>query len=895
MEKKIRNISQLLLLSACVFITACDSKQVYKDPSAPIEKRVQNLLSLMTLEEKAAQLDMLSANDILKDSETFLDDRVVHFFDSMCIGSIHDFYPKTAALSNALQRRAVENSRLGIPVLFIEEGLHGYCGEGATTFPVPIGNASAWDSTLMYNIGRAIATETRAHGVHFLLGPNLDLARDPRWGRTEETFGEDTYLSARMAVNLLKGMQGNDLKDNNAVAAEPKHFGIHGIPESGSNTGPVFIGEREARSSHLYIFEKAVREANARGIMAAYHDIDGVPCISSEWLLTDLLRKEWGFDGMVVTDLGAIRRLLDPHFTAATPKDAITQSIKAGLDMQFYDFDHDTFQQSVVEAVKDGTLPKEKLDRAVAAVLRIKFELGLFENPYTDEALVGKVFHSEEHQALALEAGRKSIIMLKNDNYVLPLSKDKIKRITLVGSLADISSIGGYSPKGAKGTTVYDALKRRFGSNIEINYVQTGISNTFTAIAPSALSNNVKPAQQGLYVEYFNNTDLSGEPAYNSIDENVSYYWHNLSPAPGINPDNFSIRYNGYLTIPASGLYEFHLSTDDFGKLYINNQLFINNWDDSNGRRGKAEKIFLKEGQKIPIKIEYAEIDENASLEVRWRMIEHADNSAYFSKITRAASTSDITIVVLGETNQEVGEGKDRQNLNMKQRDIEMLQAAQKAGKPIVSVLLNGRPLVFTPVVDNSDSVLEAWFPGEFGGDAIVDVLFGDYNPSGKLTISIPKYQGPMPIYYSKRPSSPRSYTDGNGEPLYAFGHGLSYSSFEYSNLNITPVDPAINSNITITLDVKNTSDVDGTETVQLYVRDKLASVGTPIKALKGFSQVFLKAGETKKVTMTISPQEHLWLINLDMKRVVEPGEFEFMIGSSSTDIRLNRTINLTE
>jgi len=879
----------LLLIGIC----ACNSKPIYKDASAPIEKRIADLMSRMTLEEKAAQLDMLSAPDILKDADTFIEEKVAYFFDSMCIGSIHDFYPKSAALSNELQRRAIENSRLGIPVLFIEEGLHGYCGKGSTTFPAAIGNASAWDTTLMYNIGRAIATETRAHGVHFLLGPNLDLARDPRWGRTEETFGEDVYLSTRMAVNLIKGMQGNCLTDNNAVAAEPKHFGIHGIPEGGSNTGPVFIGEREARSTHLYIFEKAVTEANARGIMAAYHDIDGVPCISSEWLLTDLLRKEWGFNGMVVTDLGAIRRLLNPHFTAANPKDATAQAINAGLDMQFYDFEYEVFQQAVVDGVKDGSIPKAKLDRAVAAVLRIKFELGLFDNPYTDESLIEKVFHTEEHQALALEAGRKSIVLLKNENNTLPLQEEKIKKITLVGSLANISSIGGYSPREAKGTTVYDALQRRFGNDIQISYVETGISNTFTNINTSALSNTKQPSQSGVYAEYFNNTDLSGEPSYTSIEASLQGYWHNLSPAPGINPDNFSIRYTGYLTIPTSGLYEFNLSSDDFAKFYINNELFINNWDDSNKRRGKSKQIFLKSGQKVPVKVEYAEIDENASVSVRWRLVEMADDSGYYANITRTASNSDITIVVLGETNQEVGEGHDRQNLNLKPLDINTLQAASKAGKPVVTVMLTGRPLVLTPVAENSSSVLEAWFPGEFGGDAIVDVLFGDYNPSGKLTISFPKYQGPMPIYYSKRPSSPRGYTDGNGEPLYSFGHGLSYSSFEYSNLNISPLNGTIKEDITVTLDVKNTSNVDGTETVQLYVRDKLASVATPIKALKGFSQVFLKAGETQKVSMTVTPEEHLWLINLDMKRVVEPGEFEFMIGSSSTDIRMSQTIDL--
>lgn len=896
MKNRLKVNLKFAVVITCVALCACTSSPRYKNADAPIENRIADLLSRMTLEEKAAQIDMLSGNEILRDANSFLEDRVVHFVDSMAIGAVHDFYPKTSALANELQRHAVEKSRLGIPLLFIEEGLHGYSGETATTFPVPIGNASTWDTTLMNRIGRAIATEARAHGVHFLLAPNLDLGREARWGRVEETYGEDVYLNSRMAVNMVKGMQGNSLKDNNTVASEPKHFGVHGIPESGSNTGPVFIGEREARSTHLYVFEKAVREAHARGIMAAYHDIDGVPCISSHWLLTELLRNEWGFNGMVVTDLGAIRRLVAPHYTAKDPKDAAAQAIESGLDMQFYDFPYDIFQKAVVDAVNDGTLSKKALDRAVASVLRVKFELGLFENPYTDETLIAKVFRSDEHRALALEAGRKSVILLKNENNALPLSKD-VKRIALIGKLADMSSIGGYSPRGARGVTVYEALKKRFGDNVKIDLIRTGISNRFTDISPSALSNSVKPGEAGLFGEYFNNLDLSGAPSYTSVDHELSTNWHNLSPAPGISPDNFSIRWTGYITAPTSGLYEFSISADNYARLYLNNSLLIDSWGEnaSKDRRGKTNTIFLNGGQPVPIKVEFAEIDENATLNVRWRLAEAAPDPSFYANMTRAAASADAVIVVTGETNQEVGEGKDRQDLNMHAADIEMLQAAAKSGKPVVTVLLNGRPLVFTPVAQNSAAILEAWFPGESGGDAVVDVLFGDHNPSGKLTISIPKYQGPMPIYYSKKPSSPRNFTDGNGEPLYSFGHGLSYSTFEYSNLKITPNNGTLNDKITVTLDVKNTSGVDGTETVQLYVRDKLATVATPIKALKGFSQVFLKAGETKQVSMEVIPSEHLWLINLDMKRVVEPGEFDFMIGTSSTDIKFTETVNLSK
>ena len=887
-----KNYGYVLLILLAAVLTSCSSKDTYKNPNAPIEDRISSLLGLMTLEEKAAQLDMLSAPDILIDTETYNEEKVLHFIDSMNIGAIHDFYPKTARMANELQKRAIENTRLGIPLLFIEEGLHGYVGNGSTTFPVSLASASSWDTTLVYNIGRAIGTEARAHGVHFLLCPNLDLGREARWGRIEETFGEDVYLAARMGVSMVKGMQGDNLKNNNTVVAEPKHFGIHGIPEGGSNTGPVFIGEREARSTHLYVFEKAVREGKARGIMAAYHDIDGVPCISNHWLLTELLRDEWGFDGMVVTDLGAIRRLLTPHFTAANPEEATAQAVNAGLDMQFYDFPYDVFQQAVVNGVKDGAISRKALDRAVSAVLRIKFELGLFDHPYTDENLISQVFHSEKHQQLALEAGRKSIVLLKNDNNTLPLDKG-IRKIALLGNLANTSSVGGYSPKGARGETVYEVLNKRFGKDINISYIQGEVPGRFTDIPNSVLSNSREPGKMGLYAEYFNNIDLAGTPSYTAIEPDLSNTWWNLSPAPGIQVDNFAIRWSGYITAPTSGTYEFNLSSDDYSRLYINNRLVIDNWGGETGRRNSPGSIQLVGEQPASIRLEYAELNENASVALRWRLVNSVNDAGYYNRMTQRAADADAVIVVLGETNQEVGEGKDRQNLNMHDADRKMLEAAAKSGKPVVTVMLNGRPLVTTPVTDHSDAVLEAWYPGESGGSAIVDILFGDYNPSAKLAVSIPKYQGQLPVYYSKKPSSPRSYTDGNGEPLFSFGHGLSYTEFEYKNLKITPEHPTVNSPITVTLDVTNTGSTDGTETVQLYVRDVIASVATPVKALKGFAQAHLKAGETKIVTIPVIPEEHLWLINLDMKRVVEPGEFEFMIGSSSSDIRMQQMIEL--
>jgi beta-glucosidase len=880
---KIRVVS-IIVLFFCI-LASCDKVPIYKNSSFSIEKRVEDLLGRMTLEEKSAQLDMLSANDILKDSENLNDSRVYSFIDSMNIGSIHDLYPKSAALANIIQKHAIENSRLGIPLLFIEEALHGYQGAGATTFPVPLGNASTWDTTLIYRMGRVVATEARAHGIHFVLGPNLDLARDIRWGRVEETFGEDVYLTSRMAVNLIQGLQGDNLTDNNSVVAEPKHFAMHGSSENGSNEGPVFVGEREARSTGLYVFEKAVREANAKGIMAAYHEIDGIPCVANRWLLTSVLRDEWGFDGFVLSDLGAIRKQITTHKTALTNEEAIVNSLSAGLDMQFYDFPYDNFQRIIVESVKKGKLSEADLNRAVKGVLRVKFLLGLFDNPYTDEKLIESVFRTKEHRDLALEVAQQAIILLKNENNILPLKKKN--RITLTGNLANATYTGGYSPAGAQAISVYEALKKQYHGKVD--YINTEISDRFSCILPAFLSPDMQSTEKGLKVEFYNNKNLSEAPAYTSIDANLNPYWHNLSPAPGIKPESFSARWSGYITVPVSGLYELDFRADDFGRIYINNKLFIDHWNEEWQNRGERKSIYLKANEKIPFRLEFSKLTDNAGIWLKWR-ITNSEESNIYSDITRSVMQSDAVVVVMGEAQEEVGESRDKHDLNPNGMDMQILRAAAKAGKPVITVMITGRPLILTEVSKFSDALLQTWFGGEAAGTAIVNVLNGDCNPSGRLTITFPRNQGQLPMYYSKKPSSHRRYIDGLAKPLYPFGFGLSYSSFDYSNLKITPDNPKHTENIVVSVDVTNTSNVDGYEVVQLYVNDKVSSAQVPEKQLKGFAKVFVKAGNTKTVTIKLKP-EHLSLVNAEMKRVVEPGEFEIMIGSSSEDIKFTRNL----
>lgn len=879
-----KTLTRRMLLCALVStFVACSNKEDYKDPSLPVETRVQDLLGRMTVEEKVAQLDMLSAKEIVIDENTLSDEQLKHFVDSMCIGAVHDLYPAHASVANLIQKHAVENSRLGIPLLFIEEGLHGYQGVKGTAFPIPIGNSSSWDTTMLYSIGRVIATEARAHGVHFILGPNLDLAHEIRWGRVEETFGEDPYLTSRLGVNLVKGMQGNDLKDNNTVASEPKHFGIHGIPESGTNASSVNIGEREARSSHLYTFEKAVKEGHAQGVMAAYHDIDGVPCVANEWLLSKVLREEWGFDGIVVSDLGAIRRQIKDHHTASDTEDAVVKALKAGLNMQFYDFPYDDFQKAVVEAVKKGALDEAVLDSRVADVLRLKFRLGLFENPYTADSLAARAEDNADHKALALKAARESLILLKNEKNTLPFKTD-VKRITLVGELANQSLLGGYSPAQARGITVYEALKDKFGKDVHIDFIESQVETSFKSIPNSVLYTGAG-GENGVYVEFFNGTELEGTPAYKSIDPEISHYWHNLSPVPGVNRDMFSARWKGVIKAPVTGEYEFKMSADDWSKLYLDGKLVVDQWD--NGKNNGTYRIRLQAGQMLPIQVEYAEVDDNAWTSIEWKLTGNATSSdALYSRVAASARMSDLTIIVVGESMNLVGEGKDRQNLNMNERDIKLLQAVQAAGRPAATVLMHGRPFVMTPADEYSDAILDAWYPGESGGKAIVEALFGEINPSGKLTVSIPRSQGQLPVIYLKKRSFKRSYVDGNTTPLYAFGHGLSYTTFRYSDLHLSAKEINRDENLTVTFTVENTGKVQGTEISQLYLTDDVSSVSLPGKSLKGFSRIELAPGEKKTVEIILTP-EHFSLIDADMQRVVEPGSFEISVGPSSSVIEL--------
>jgi len=856
--------------------TNAQKKFPYQDAQTPVEDRVKDLLSRMTLEEKVRQMDMYRG-DFFKDKEDFAKSKSAEKIGKLGIGAIHDLYPRSAKMINDLQTNVIKGNRWGIPALIMCEMLHGYLDEGSTAFPMNIGLGATWDVAVMDKVGKVIGMEARAHGVHFGFGPNLDLGREPRWGRVAETFGEDAFLNSEIGLAFIKGMQGNDLKSDRSIIAEPKHFAVHGIPQAGGNSSPILVGERSAREDHLPSFQKAFTKGGALGTMCAYSELDGIPCAANHWLLTDVLRNEWGFKGLIVSDLGAIKYIQTTHKVADSPKDAIREAVSAGVDMQFYDFSNEFWQNTVIELVNEKKLTMENIDRAAGAVLRLKFLLGLFENPYTDKNLIKERFHTKENQAVALEAAQKSMILLKNDNNILPLSKS-IKNIAVIGPNANASRMGGYAPKNSVGTTVFEGIQQIVGKTANVVYEEGVPLIVKGQIIPSKYLFTPDESQNGLKGEYFNNRNLEGTPALTRIDSQLEFDWP-WAPGDGVNVDDFSIRWTGFLKSDQALDGWLGLSSDDGIRMYIDDQLVIDNWTKGATSMVTVPKN-IEKGKKYKVRIEMWEGGWGARAHFRWNL-----EKVNLQPAIEAAKKADVAIVVLGESNELVEENRDVASLDLFGIQQQLIEEIQKTGTPVVCVLLNGRPLSTNWIAENIPAVIEGWFPGEFGGRAVADVLFGDYNPAGRLPITVPKSVGQLPIYYNQKPSAIHKYVAESEHPLYSFGFGLSYTKFEYSNLKISSKEIKPNGELKVSVDVKNVGNLDGDEVVQLYINDVYSSVTTPEKTLRGFKRLNIKKGETKNVEFTLTPDE-LGLYNREMKFVVEPGDFEVMVGGNSTDLQ---------
>jgi beta-glucosidase len=739
----------------------------YRNPNLPVERRVADLLGRMTIEEKVAQMETLwvrkpqgrKPNGNFGDRGDFSAEEAAAVMKHG-IGEIARQRERTdprrgAAYANAVQKWLKENTRLGVPAMLHEEILHGVMAVGGTNFPTPISLASSWDPELITKIFTAAALETRVRGSHHVLGPNLDLARDPRWGRTEETYGEDPYLVSRMGVACIKAIQGTGPGvDGEHVIATAKHFAAHGQPEGGTNTAPVNVSERVLREVFLPSFEAAVKEAGVLSVMPSYNEIDGVPSHANYWLLEKLLRQEWGFRGLVSSDYNGISELVSRHRVAADRAEAARQAMNAGVDMELPD---PACYSLLPQLVGEGKISMAAVDKAVARVLRAKFQLGLFENPYVDAERAAKLTNSAEHRRLAAEAARRSIVLLKNEGGLLPFDRNKLRSIAVIGPNAAEAHLGGYSDDPQRGVSVLQGLRDKVGEGLKVNYAE-----------------GCKITKEG-------------------------------------------------------------------GKW----------WDD---------------------KSDLSDPETDAKL---------------IAEAVEVAKASDVALLVVGgneDTNKEAWADNhlgDRDSLDLVGRQNDLVKAVLETGKPTVVMLINSGPLSINYIAEKVPAILEGFYLGQETGVAVADVLFGDFNPGGKLAVSFPRSVGQLPIFYNHKPTARRGYLYTSKEPLFPFGFGLSYTTFEYSNLKVAQPQIGPNGQTEVSVAVKNTGKRAGDEIVQLYIRDVVSSVTRPVMELKDFKRVPLAAGESKTVTFLITPDK-LSFLDLNMNRVVEPGAFDIMVGTSS-------------
>ena len=757
----------------------------YKNPKLASARRVKDLLSRMTLEEKAAQMlcvwqekaqklvDEKGNFDLAKAKKAFRDRRGLGQVGRPSDAGGGKKARAMAELTNAIQKFFLENSRLGIPVMFHEECLHGHAAPDGTSFPQPIALGATFNPDLVEQLFTMTALEARIRGAHHALTPVVDVAREPRWGRVEETYGEDPYLVSRLGIAAVRGFQGDrNFRDKKHVLATLKHFVGHGQPESGMNCAPANVSERVLRETFLYTFKEALREAEAVTIMASYNEVDGVPSHANKWLLKDVLRKEMAFKGFIVSDYYAIWELgyrpdTHGHFVAKDKKESCALAVNAGVNIELPDPDCYLY---LVELVKKGVLKESQLEELVAPMLFWKFEMGLFDDPYVDPAEADRVVGSDAHKKLARTAAQEAITLLKNDKNIAPLDLNKIKTIAVIGPNANRTLLGGYSGVPKHEVTVLEGIRNRVGNRA---------------------------------------------------------------------------------------------------------------------------KVLYSEGCKITIGGNWNQDAVVAS--------DPAEDRRQIKEAVEVAKQADVIVLAIGGNEQTSREAwnlqhmGDRTSLDLIGRQDELVEAMAALGKPIVAFLFNGRPLSINHLIAHVPVIFECFYLGQETGHAIADVLFGDVNPGGKLPISFPRSVGHLPIFYNYKPSARRGYLFDDVSPLFAFGYGLSYTTFELKNPRLTKKKITTKGATQVQVDVTNTGKRAGSEVVQLYIRDLVSSVTRPIKELKGFKKVYLKPGETTTVTLDIAP-DALAFFDVNMKHVVEPGDFSIMLGTSSRDEDLHKlTLQVTK
>ncbi|OFY13917.1 MAG: beta-1,3-glucosyltransferase [Bacteroidetes bacterium GWE2_42_24] len=864
----------------------------YKNPKLSIEERVDDLLLRMTPEEKFWQLFMIPG-DLDEGKERFKNgifglqistqskssDQTEQVLSYAGGGS-----PRAVAEKiNAIQKYFIEETRLGIPIIPFDEALHGLVRDGATAYPQAIALAATFDTSMMHSVAKAIADESVSRGLRMILSPVINIARDVRWGRTEETYGEDPCLTSLMGTAYVYELEKAGL------ITSPKHFAVN-TGDGGRDSYPIHLNDRILEEIYFPAFKSCINKGNATSVMTAYNSIDGSPCTASDWLLNQKLKKEWKFDGFVISDANAVGGANVLHYTASGYADAGAKAINNGLDVIFQtEYNH---YPLFWEAFEKGTVDQLAVDNAVRRVLRAKFKLGLFENPYVNPQKATIANGNPDHRMLAEVAAQKSIVLLKNEGNLLPI-KPSVKSITVIGTDAVEARLGGYSGKGNNKISIIEGIKQRAGNNVKVNY-QPGCgrkAGEFETVPDQYLS-TVSPAGQrinGLTSEFFNNPDLQGAPVAVRTERAIDFRWTLLPPCPEVEFDWFSVRCTGKLTPAENGTYELGIEGNDGYRLWIDGKLFIDNWQKSSYGI-HTNTIAVKKGQVYDLKFEYRETSGSAWIKMIWKREGNYLWKQQIENAVAAAGQSDLNILVVGI---EEGEGLDRAVLSLPGHQEQLIRAVAATLKPTVVIIVGGSAVTMDNWHDAAEAILDVWYPGEAGGSAVASVLFGDYNPAGRLPITFPMDEGQLPLVYNHKPTGRNDdYGNLTGKPLFPFGFGLSYTQFSYSDMIIDKPFIGDNENVSLSFILKNTGNIAGEEVVQLYIKDLLASTARPLLELKGFQRVPLNPGESKTIRFILTP-DMLKMLNEKMQWVVEPGDFRILIGASSVDIRLRGTVTV--
>ena len=862
----------------------------YQNPELPVEERIDDLLARMTIEEKILQTDQYGSSDFTTQDEngrvTALDmGRFDEIMQHNSVGSVQ-LRGTTAAQANIVQRYAMENTRLSIPYLFSEEALHGFCSSKATSFPQQIGLAATFDPSLGREMGHAIASEARACGVHETYSPVMDLIRDPRYGRGEESYGEDTHLCAEFARETVLGLQGSSLADPDAVASEPKHYVGYGNPVGGLNCAPSTMGRHDVFSDCLPVFEAAFVDGKASDAMCSYNSIDSIPVSMDHEILTDVLRGQYGMPGFVRSDLTAVSRLYDWHFIAETPEEAIRMGMEAGVDLQLYDFPHEVWQGSIANLVKSGKMSMSVLDTACRRVLRMKFLLGLFEHPYTDETRAESLLRCPEHLAIAKKIAQKSIVLLKNDG-LLPLKKD-LRRVAVIGPAAATVSYGDYTEsRGRKGAiSVLDGVRATVSPETEVLYARgcNFLGQALHPFDPGMLRD--EDGGYGLTGRYYNGPEPVGEPVQVRSDRTINFNWIFSLPHSDLDANCFSVAWTGSVVMPHTMDGCIGLSTQDSMRLYVDDVLLIDGWGKDKSA-DQALDFHFEAGRAYKIRIEFVNDGRGARV-----IFGYSAGREDFSAAVEAARKADVAILCMGDNEETSGENFDRTDLNLPGRQLELVQAVYATGTPVVLLLQSGRPVTANWESDHLPAILEAWFPGEQGGMAIAQTIFGDEAPGGRLPITFPRSVGQIPCHYSRRPGGGKRYVEMDWLPLYPFGFGLTYTRFAFRDMSLSRSVIGPEDTVTVSVTVENIGSCTGDAVPQLYVRDMFSSVVKPERQLAAFQRVTLAPGESRRVELTVGPRQ-LRTLGADYIWRVEPGKFELQIGDNAENILLRADLTV--